>query len=340
MHERWRQVVALLLVARTPLVFAAISNVWLMMWLARDGLEPVAQVNRALLELPLGLLLALTAVLAAGLHCYGSALNDALDARHDRLFHPYRPLPRGVVGTSRVVILAMCCLLGALLAAVMLGPATVVLSITVALLALFYNTVGKFVPAIAFVTLGLIRAGLMFAPNPGLTFIWPIWLAMTHVIACMAIAHDLQGKRPPLSGSQIWPLTAGWVFWTMALIVWMGVHGQALPEHLVWMWVVPAMPAIVFAVITWFIVERAAGESRRARRQRGNRFAHLAILWLILYDAGWLFGAGLILQGWLHLALFIVAIGGSRLLGSQRLAPEPPHGYTVTERKENEQQEQ
>lgn len=329
MASRWQQTVALLLVARTPLVFAAISNVWLVLWLAREHFEPPAQVNRALLEQPLWLLLGLTALMAGGLHCYGSAVNDALDARHDRLFHPYRPLSRGLMETSRVVVAALVCVLVALLAAVMLGPGTAVLAIVVAMLALFYNMLGKFIPAIAFVTLGLIRAGLMFATNPGMTFIWPVWLAMTHVIACMAIAHDLQGKRPPLTGTQIWPLTAGWAFWTMALIVWMGIHGQAFPEGQMWVWLGPLVPAVAFGVLTWFIVERAAGQSRRARRGRGNRFAQLAILWLILYDAGWLLGGGLVWQGLLHLGLFAVAMAWSRVLGIQSLALDEDKGYTV-----------
>lgn len=317
----------LLQLVRTPLMFAGVSNAWLMVWLARSTLEQPTDPGVFLLTRPLVEVLLLTAIPAIGLQVFASALNDALDARHDRLFHPGRPLPLGLVDPTATVVLAVIGVLLAVGAAAMLGTAPALLAVVVSFAILTYNTIGKFVPAVGLVFLGLIRAGFMFVPNPAAGFAWPIWLAMTHMVALAAIAYVLQGKRPPLSANQIWLLTAGWFFWTTLLVGWILARdaGQAVAHP--WIWLGPAVPAIWIAVRTYRLVSRLEHASRRARREGGNHLAETCVLWLILYDVGWLMGIGLWKQALLHLSLFGAAVFWSRLLRKRSIAGEA--GYTL-----------
>jgi len=132
----------------------------------------------------------------------------------------------------------------------------------------------------------------MFMPNVEAGFVWPLWLAMTHVVACSAIAYRLDGKRPPLSGVHIWALCGGWVFWTLAMVGWMGERqGLLLTEH-PRIWLGPAIAAAVFAIIAWRKVADWP-TLRRRRREAGEALLRLSLLWLILYDAMWLAGAGM-----------------------------------------------
>ncbi|MCC5828328.1 MAG: UbiA family prenyltransferase [Phycisphaeraceae bacterium] len=309
-----QQALGLLRLVRTPLMFAGVSNAWLMVWLTRSALEHHPDAAPSIVAMPLGQVLLLTTIVAVGLQTFASALNDALDARHDRLFHPGRPLPLGLVDPTATVVLSLVGVLVAIAAAAMLGTGPALICIVVSFAILTYNTLGKFVPAVGLVFLGLIRAGFMFVPNPEVVFAWPIWLAMTHMIACAAIAHVLQGKRPPLNSNQIWFLTAGWFFWTMLLVGWILARDTGQAVTFPWIWLGPAVPALVMAIWTYRLVSRLENASRRARRTGGNHLAEFAIIWLILYDAGWLFGMGRWDQGCVHIVLFAGALAWARLL--------------------------
>jgi len=147
MSHRWQKMVSLLQLTRLALVFTAVSNSWLMIFLAY-GLEPQTRRNTGLLQdYPLWAFLILGAAVAAGLHTYGIALNDLLDARYDRLFSPHRPLAAGRVGQNTAVVLCVGSLLLASTAAIFMGKASTLLFLLAAALVLFYNLLGKFVPA-------------------------------------------------------------------------------------------------------------------------------------------------------------------------------------------------
>ena len=151
-------------------------------------------------------------MVAASLHTFSACLNDALDVRRDRAFWPRRPIPSGQVAWSRAVVLALMGLLIALASAVGLSEASSLMCLLTAAAILFYNAAGKFVPAVGIVTVGLVHALNMLIPNPRAEFLWPLWLTMTHVTACGAIAYWLEGKRPALKPAQTTWLWAAWAF--------------------------------------------------------------------------------------------------------------------------------
>jgi hypothetical protein len=322
MNGHVQKLVHLLELARPELVCAAVSNSWMIVILSRHWGQ-----NPTLEAMPLWLAMLLAAVVSAGLAVYAMAINDLLDVRHDRVFARHRPLPAGRLALTTAVVVATVALLAALLAAAFLDRASILLCLLAASGILFYNTTGKFLPATGVVTLGLICAVNMLIPAPLLGFTWPVWLAMTHVMGCAALVHHQSGKRPRLLGDHWWVPWAGWAFWTLALMGVMSyrnalwLHGQ--PN----IWVGPLLAVALFAVLVRRAMIVGSRLPMRDRREYARRQGRLAVLWLIAYDAGWVFGAGLHVQGVLFAALFVGAWASIHWLASlgQITAPMPPY---------------
>ncbi len=301
--HRWIHVLSLV---RADLALVAVSNSWLMVFLARY-VEPGARVNPSLSAMPLPVALGVVAVVAAGLFAYGAAINDGLDSRHDSAFWPRRPIPAGRMTGSWALVVAIMGLLSALAAAVCLGKASSFLCVVAAAAILFYNTAGKFVPAVGIVLVGLIHALNMWIVNPRLGFAWPIWLNMTHVIAAGAIAHRLESKRPRLRAGQVAGLWAGWSFWTMALVASMGWRGALLIPAYPKIGYGPVVVAVLFVAVAAVMLRRRM-RPLRSRREAGAGFRRLSLQWLILYDASWLAGGGLHTPAAVLVGLFVVLV--------------------------------
>jgi 4-hydroxybenzoate polyprenyltransferase len=289
MPSRWYKPLHVLELARIEGVFAAVGNNWLIIFLSRH-LEPPIRRSPMLEDMSLALSLTLGAAVAAGLAVYGMALNDVVDARRDRTFAPLRPIPSGRVGLPTAVIVAMLGLLTALTASVGFGDAAILLALVAAAGVLFFNAAGKFMPAIGIITLGLIHVVNMVIPNPALGFAWPLWLTMSHVMACAASAHFLEGKRPRLRNADVWLIVAGWGFWTLALLALMSKRNAMVVSDAPWLWAGPLVAAAAMVHVTWAALH---GKLRppRLRRAAGTSFSRWSMQWLILYGVGWLLGA-------------------------------------------------
>ncbi|MCX5661722.1 MAG: hypothetical protein NTW19_18745 [Planctomycetota bacterium] len=316
MTTRWQKLVHLLVSARLELVFPAVANNWLVIFLA-DRLETSESTNPALATMSRASAMGLSAAIAVGLGIYALALNDIMDLRHDRAFRPNRPLAAGRVGLPTAVLVAFLCLLGAVGASVFLGRDSVLLCLVAAGATLFYNAVGKFFPAVGVTTLALIWALGMAIPNPQLVFAWPVWLTFTHVMGCTLAVHVLEGKRPRLRGPEWLGVCGSWTFWTLVLVLWMntrsgdlGPPGAGRPG----LWGGPLLAVGGFLVAGWFSVHDRM-RPLRSRRAAGDDLRTLAIVWLIAFNAGWLLSAGAIGPGLFMLALFGLAVA-SRRLGS------------------------
>lgn len=309
--QRWLKLINLLQLTRVALVFAAVSNVWLMVFLAYS-LEPADRRNPALNEHSQLLGLLLTALVAGGLHNYGIALNDLLDARHDRLFSPHRPIPAGKIGHTGAVIVSVISLLAAMGAVTFLGTTSIMLGLVIAGGILFYDAAGKFLPAVGILVLGLIRATNMLVPNPAMSFAWPVWLTMTHTIACWAIAWHIEGKRPKLRAGDWWVICGGWAVATLVMLQWMSWHEAPLLGQRPLGWVWPAAAVVVFASLGAWKLRHL--DTTRWRRADGAAFLRLALLWTIVYDACWLLAAGLYWQAAVIAALLTLAYGSMRLM--------------------------
>ncbi|MEX0775893.1 MAG: UbiA family prenyltransferase [Phycisphaeraceae bacterium] len=319
---------------RLTLAFTAVSNVWLMIFLA-TGLETqiggAGRVNPSLADKPLALVLLLGMVVAVGLHSYGMALNDMLDARHDRMFSPHRPIAAGRISIRTGVAVAVLSLLLALLGAVLLGQIATFLCLLAAACILFFNGMGKYLPAMGILSLGLVRVLLMFLANPHAGFLWPVWVAMTHLMLCWAVAYRLEGKRPRLAAQQAWLLCAGWAGMSVLLLAWMRFRGGLVVADRPGLWIGAVVAGALFAIVTAMLL-RPIGQGLRQRRQAGSAFLRAALLWLIAYDAGWLLGAGLYGPGIIHLALLAVAFASERLrLAVDQLTAPPPVYRLVAE---------
>lgn len=296
----------LLGLVRPRVLTALVSTLWLMTFLAY-GVEPEARRNVALDSLGTGWALAASAVVALGLGVFMMALNDALDARHDRAFEPDRPIPSGQVTQRTAFAVAMTGLLAALAAAVAFGSLSIILALVTAGAIIFYNFAGRFVPAVGIVTLGLVVGIAALVPNPRLAFAWPILLLMSHIIAAATLRYWLAGKRPRLSPVNGWGVCVGWVFWSLVVLMLIRIRGDGLTyEELRHAWIGPAVAAAIFGLLTWLMLGPAS-LAPRARRATAARFAHVASAWLIVFNASWLFAAGLWWQGLILLSLLIVS---------------------------------
>jgi 4-hydroxybenzoate polyprenyltransferase len=317
--RRSTDVTSLLQPSRIALLGSALSGPWLVMYLGR-AIEAPERVAPYLKQWPLAASLAVAALLSMGLHLYGIAINDALDVRHDRLFIPNRPIPAGRIQPSQAAASAVFWLLLGIVLAIPLGTPTALLAVGAALIILFYDTSARFFPGLGILSLGLFRAAVMFLANPQLGFAWPIWLDVTHLVACAAIGHRLAGKRPALRAPAIWVLCSGWLFWSLALIGHMGVRQSLLSPGHAAIWVPPAIAGMAFGVIAFVLVRRAGGQTRH---ETGEQFQRLALIWLIVFDACWLAGAGL----WWQTATLVAVLLATLLLPKlNQLAHASPDG--------------
>lgn len=335
MGHLWRRTLHLLELARVELLLAAVSNVWLMTFLA-FAVEPAGARHLRLDELGLPVTLALATLCALGLVGCGMAINDVVDARYDRQFAPDRPIPSGRVGARAVVSAAMLSLIVALGAAVWLGTASAMLALLAAAGVLFYNAAGRFMPAVGIVSLGLITAISMLVPNPNAAFVWPVALTMTHVMACAALRYALAGRRPRLSALDGVGVCMGWAFWVLLLVTVARARSeQAIPLFMDSgagvggvIWIGPILAMFGFAGLGMWILGGKVGPER-SRRVAAARFGRWSGLWLIVYDFAWLASAGLWWQAGTIAGLFGLAWLAMSLNRAWSVAAGPRPGYRV-----------
>ncbi|MBC8310009.1 MAG: UbiA family prenyltransferase [Phycisphaerales bacterium] len=277
-----RQMIAALKFTRFSVAIGAIANIWLVLFITKSD---SAYVGTSVYGLPWWSSMLATAVIAVGMCGFAAALNDTIDARHDATFHPTRPIPSGWVPIAQAVVLMVCSLLFALLAASFLGSWPVRIGLLTAAAILFYNIAGKHVPAVGLVSIGLIYASHMLIANIGLTFTLPVWLVMTHAMICSIAMYNLEGKRPKISFRGWVGITLGWVFWSVVLLSGpFAKYGTLLPEgfdvtSLLW-----PLAAVAFFTITirWKVSNARTGQLAAEKIRR------YGALWECVYAAAWL----------------------------------------------------
>ncbi|MEM8737588.1 MAG: hypothetical protein AAGG38_03810 [Planctomycetota bacterium] len=329
--RRLRDAVPLLGKTRRGVVLSGVSGAWLMTYLAFE-IEAEDTRNAVLDRLGLGWSLVLAAGATAGLGVCAVALNDVLDRRQDRVMgragggHA-TAVASGRVSVRTAVAVAMGALLLALFSAGGLGPTSLQLAVLLGAGLLFYNLLGRFLTAVRVVTLGVLHGLALALPNPSAVFVWPVLLTMTHVMACELLRHGIWGKRPRLRGRDVAGVLVGWAFWSLLVLVLMGARretmgvasGGAIGR---WVWVGPTLGVVAFGAVMGVIWRNRA---RRFLNQThgpaagGERFYHLTISWLMIYDIGWLWSLGLWWQGGSVMGLLALAW---LPVGVQRQPPE------------------
>ena len=271
---------------RLTTAFAAIGNAWfVVLWMRAE----TSEVPGCGAGLPGWVLLAAGSLAVLGLYTFGAALNDLLDAHRDRALRLDRPLATGQSTGERYAVTVAAALIGAGIGAAAFGAASVVALLVVAGLILLLHAGGRFVPGAGLVLISLIYAGHMLALAPGLEFLAPVWLVMTHATVVSAAAHLLARRGPPLTKRGVSAATIGWLGCTIALGVLSrervgGLWPATLPvEAALW----PGVAALVYIALAVRRV-RALGAGPRA----ADKVARYGALWLPVYGASWLLGAG------------------------------------------------
>lgn len=296
-----QSILTFLQLGRVGLIFTAISNAWLVIFISKIMQDEPRHAIDAIRLYTTNELLALTTVIAGGMYLFGMVSNDIFDAKRDVSFAPNRPIPSGRVSITWTIIIAIVSLLIAIVASFPLGWHSVVAAIATALMILFYNSVGKYLPAVGVLTLGLIRASHMLIVNPLLAFCWPVWLILTHILLISTIAHRLEGKRPIMNGAEILTVLAGWVFLSMMLVVWM-TYRQALGFNGSTIWAGPIIASIIFAIVATFTWKQA-----KSKPQAGGLLMKRGLIWIMIYDASWMIAGAYTKQALILIALIPAA---------------------------------
>ena len=277
-----RQMIAALKLTRFSVAIGAIADIWLVLLITKNDSGYVAT---SVYSLPWWPAFIAAAVVAIGMCGFAASLNDTVDARHDATFHPNRPIPSGWISIAQAVVLMVCSLLLALLATSFLGTWPVQMGLLTAAAILFYNIVGKHVPAVGLVTVGLIYASHMLIANIELTFTLPVWMVMTHAMICATAVYLLEDKRPRLSFRGWMGVLFGWMFWSAVLFsgpLWRS--GSLLPEGLEVVSLLWPLAAVAgFAVMMRWKISRAQTANIAAEKIR-----RYGALWQCVNASAWL----------------------------------------------------
>jgi 4-hydroxybenzoate polyprenyltransferase len=295
MHHMFSRLMTTLQLTRMSVAFGAVSDLWFMIvlaWLIQEVSGP-AVVGMWWTGKSVGILAAVLvagAVTALGLFGCGAALNDVIDARHDAAFSPERPIPAGRIRQGQAVVIAVIALVVAVVGGAVLGPWSAWLTVFTASLLLFYNTAGRFVPAVGIVTIGIIHAVHMLIPFPETPLLLPVWWMLTHAMLVTTGVHLLEAKRPRISGRGVLGIGLGWLFWTAMLLLLILDRGLDLwpttQPALGLLW--PGLLMIVFVVFVRWKIVRAPSARHAAEKLR-----RYGAMWHSLYAAGWCAALGL-----------------------------------------------
>lgn len=275
--------------ARVTTAFAAVGNVWFVILWTR-AIEPErATAPHPIVRSPLWVELGGGVLFAVGLYTFATALNDTLDVRRDRALHPDRPLPSGRVSIDAAVALVALTMILATLGAALMGMPAVLMALGTAAAVWTYNTAARFFPSAGLVLLALIYGAQMMTPNVWLTFVWPVWLAMTHMLLVGAATHLVARRRPALTPAMLISAGMGWAFWSAVLLYVGWQRAGTLWPH----WVEPTagiVPGVLTVAFIAFAVMRVrrAGATPRA----AEKIQRYGALWLTLYATGWMMGQG------------------------------------------------
>ena len=287
---------------RLSLVLGALADAWFVILFTR-GDARYNHVPAYQMPLPISLIVAI--VLSVGLFAFAATLNDLLDLRHDTTFSPDRPIPSGRIRTGQAVIIAIGALLSALAAAIPFGTLALVFAILAATGILFYDAVGKHIPAMGVLLAGLVHVAHMMIPNYDLAFTPPVWVVFTHVVAIAIMVHLVEGKRPRFRRwAVIWTIL-GWLACS-ALILGLGIArgpdaGFAPSEFGLDTAIWPALAGVAFALVIWRKLSKRAGAIGAEKVRR------YGAAWHAVYAAAWFAGLGRWQEA---IAMGVLAISG------------------------------
>lgn len=257
---------------------AVVSQASLCLWLSL-ATEPDPSANPRLTDMGPAGSVAVVAVVVALLQGAALVMRTSIQPRLRPGARRTRRVIGGVVGG-----------LAAVAAASALGGPSAVVAAMVAAGAVFYVLVGRFLPPVGVVSLALLVTLTMAIPNPRLSDGLPLALTLLHVTLATSAHHHLANLRPKLASTDWVGIGAGWVFWTLGLVVLTSSRGgdapalASEPAFALPLWVIPAAGLWVYAAVMVVALRR---------RMNAPRWLGISCGFLALYSVAWLVPLGM-----------------------------------------------
>ncbi len=294
-----RSIIAGLQLTRAALALTAVADVWVLMLLHMPGEPPL---QHPIWQLAAGGLAALF------LYGFGMSLNDLLDARRDRVFAPWRPLPSGRITIASATILCLLLLLLGIFFAGVLGaiqnqsviPWPLLVAFFTAMLVVFYNGVGKYLGSIGLLTLGLIRACNCLMGNVHAHNLLPSMVLFGQVLLVSVISYRLESKRPRLKRID-YALLVLLPMIFLALMTGLMAWWHAITAR----WLLLAVGPITVGIAFFSWVAWQTVQHRKEPRKRGEKIIRAGLFALFAYDASMLAANAQFFS-----ALLIIGLGG------------------------------
>ena len=262
----------------------------------------------------------LIVLMSFGLYGFGMSLNDIIDRRRDAQIAAGRPLPSGRIGviTAHAIcfLLAGCAVAaGAAYAQIssVHGLLSFLLVVGTGLLITFYDVAGKYLVGPGLLTLGFIRFFHAAIPSPEVPLLWHPLLLLNHVTILSTVAYVWEEKRPALTRLHWWGVLGGLGLFdalAISVVAWRRYDGSMVEAlHIRPGLLLPGAAALLFVATAYRIRKTSP-----TRRGAGQKIMLFGLLWLILYDAGFVAGYVSPLLGLLLLVLLPVAYFAVQLM--------------------------
>ncbi|MEW6027321.1 MAG: UbiA family prenyltransferase [Planctomycetota bacterium] len=203
-----QKTVAYLQLVRLPNLFTALSNVWAGMFIVNSSSIILTQFIQV-------------SAISATLYGAGIVLNDYFDKESDRRHRPNRPLASGTISPKAGLSFAITLIVVAIAIAYLTSPIAIIISASIALVALLYDGLLKkwFIPAV--IAMGLCRGLnwlLGIAGNITNPMILLIPAGVTIYIALITAISRKEQQYPALrkavkAGISVIPLIDGAIVW-------------------------------------------------------------------------------------------------------------------------------
>jgi 4-hydroxybenzoate polyprenyltransferase len=236
-----------------------------------------------------------------GLYGGGVVFNDVFDVKLDRVERPERPIPSGLASQLGAAILGSVLLLVGILAALQVSILSGILALTVAILALVYDSIGKHHPVLGPLNMGACRGGnLLLGVSALPIMVGPLWfLALIPVAYIAAITMISRGE---VHGGSRGALRGAAVVYGLVLLTLLAV-GYLFPGgfwSMIPFWV-------LFAFLIFPPLIRANENPEPTRIRSAVRAGILALIvmnaTLAAAFAGWIYG--LVVLALLPLSIFL-----------------------------------
>jgi 4-hydroxybenzoate polyprenyltransferase len=235
-------------------------------------------------------------LVSIGLYTFGMALNDLIDRRRDSQLAAHRPLPSGrlsvrgahalCAGLATVAVAA-----GATMAYLRPGEWQSLIAVGVTmLLIVFYDFAGKYLVAPGLLALGLIRFTHASVPAPHLPIPWQAITLLLHVTLLSTVCYGLEGKRPRLRKRHVALVIGGLLAVTAAVVTALLWRGHFPNDWAAGLWIGPPLLYPAAAALAFVLLAVVLRVRQPDARAAGRQIMLYGLLWLIAYDAAFVFG--------------------------------------------------